>query len=118
MDIQSTPLAGRPLQERPAKRFCYGSPALINGSLTEAVDRLLNDNQIPEHLKTVLGHLLAQSNLINDLMERNPYSEQNVPPRDSFPVMSGSLWFYEQDIYKDIYMIGTGYLQGVGEMEI
>ncbi|XGW10146.1 hypothetical protein V3C99_011989 [Haemonchus contortus] len=71
MASEKTPLVGQAVQERPAKRFCHGSPTLMSGSLPDAVDLFINDDHLPAHLKTILGHFLDNSNRINELLARN-----------------------------------------------
>ncbi|VDP23690.1 unnamed protein product [Heligmosomoides polygyrus] len=59
------------LQGRPVKRFYQSSPPVGNDSLAGAIDLLVNDAQVPAHLKTVLGHLLDKADRIDELMARN-----------------------------------------------
>ncbi|VDL78397.1 unnamed protein product [Nippostrongylus brasiliensis] len=76
MANQETPLSSRLLQSKPSKRFRRGSPYVVEmsgdgGSLDDAVKLLIEDSQVPAHLKTILGHLLEKANLTEELPSKN-----------------------------------------------
>ncbi|EYC37447.1 hypothetical protein Y032_0791g2372 [Ancylostoma ceylanicum] len=73
-----TPLAGQLLQDRPLKRSRVDSPSTGNGPVDDAIDRLVNDDQLPSHLKTVLAHLMERTSSVEVLLKKNHELEERL----------------------------------------
>ncbi|KIH63089.1 hypothetical protein ANCDUO_06613 [Ancylostoma duodenale] len=62
--------AGQTLQDRPVKRSPVDSPSTRNDSFDDAIERLVNDDQLPAHLKAVLGHLVERMTSVEVLLKK------------------------------------------------
>ncbi|KAL6730874.1 hypothetical protein Aduo_001800 [Ancylostoma duodenale] len=78
MSESQTRPAGQTLQDRPVKRSRVDLPSTRNDSFDDAIERLVNDNQLPAHLKAVLGHLVERMSSMEVLIKKNHELEERL----------------------------------------
>ncbi|EYB81317.1 hypothetical protein Y032_0387g476 [Ancylostoma ceylanicum] len=64
--------------DRPFKRSRVDSPSTGNGPFGDAIDRLVNDDEVPGHLKTVLAHLVKRTSSVEVLLKKNHELEERL----------------------------------------
>ncbi|KAL6738118.1 hypothetical protein Aduo_011701 [Ancylostoma duodenale] len=73
-----TPVSSRPIQDRPSKRSRVSPTCTNDQSFDHAIKILINDDQIPAHLKTIVGHLVDKLSGMELLIKRNTELENRL----------------------------------------
>ncbi|KAL6738850.1 hypothetical protein Aduo_012351 [Ancylostoma duodenale] len=73
-----TPVSSHPIQDRPSKRSRVSPTCTNDQSFDHAIKMLINDDQIPAHLKTIVGHLVDKLSGMELLIKRNTELENRL----------------------------------------
>ncbi|KAL6742017.1 hypothetical protein Aduo_015217 [Ancylostoma duodenale] len=71
MTETATPVLSRIVQDRPSKRSRVSPACSSDASFDQAINLLIKGEQVPVHLKTIVGHLVDKLSSVELLIKKN-----------------------------------------------